>query len=63
MGWSSGVVATAPLEGGRRRLGDGIPAVGTPPLPGYRGRPPRSYLVCVERGNPVEVRRVFERVR
>lgn len=30
--------------------------VWTPLASGYRGRPPRSYLVCVERGNPVVVR-------
>ena len=32
--------------------------VWTPLVPGYRGRPTRSCLVCVERGNPVGVRAV-----
>ena len=55
MGRSSGVAATEPLEGGRRQPGEEIPVVGTPPLSGYRGRPPRSCLACVKRGNPVGV--------
>jgi hypothetical protein len=32
--------------------------VGTPLVSGYRGHPPRSCLVCAERGNPVGVRAV-----
>src|SRR5688572_4609679 len=38
----------------------GVPAVswhvGTPQTPEERGRPPRSYLLGAERGNPVGVR-------
>ncbi len=45
------------MEGGRRRLSDIPMAVGTPSPPGYRGHPTRPYLMRVERGNPVRVRR------
>ena len=33
-----------------------MPAVWAPPSPGYRGHPPRSHLMRVQRGNPVGVR-------
>jgi hypothetical protein len=45
-----------PLRSGRRRPGSGPGPGRAPSSPGHRGRPPRSQLVCAERGNPVEVR-------
>ena len=49
------VLAGGPPQqcGGPTRTGGHRPVVRTPLVSGYRGRPPRSYLVCVERGNPV----------
>ena len=45
-----------PLRGGERRLWDATSSRGTPRFPGYRGRPPQSDLMRVQRGNPVGVR-------
>jgi hypothetical protein len=51
--WGAG---TMPLRGGERRLWDATSSRGTPRFPGYRGRPPQSDLMRVQRGNPVGVR-------
>jgi len=42
----------------RRRVasGESVPAVRAPQSPGYRGRPPRPYLMRAKRDNPVGVR-------
>lgn len=55
-GWRCRGAGTEPLRGGERRLWDATSSRRTPRFPGYRGRPPQSYLMRVQRGNPVGVR-------